>query len=84
MTTSVKIKHEGPEHHSVVVRVLEGEQVTHEYKVRPGKEAPLIYVYRGRVIEISEALISDADEAKAALLCNGVFPDEIDEDPEHE
>jgi hypothetical protein len=55
MTTSVRIDHEGPEHHNVCVRVLEGGNVVHTCEVEPGGTSSAIYVYAGRTIEISEA-----------------------------
>ncbi len=55
MTTRVTIKHEGPEHHNVQVRVLDGEQVARVCEVRPGETSSGIHVYKGRTIEISES-----------------------------
>jgi len=62
MTTSVKIKHEGPPHHNVCVRVLEGSdaRVVHACEVAPGEESSAIYVYSGRTIEISESSTPNA------------------------
>lgn len=63
MTTRVRIEHEGPDHHNVCVRVLDGGNVVHTCEVAPGSKSSEIYVYAGRTIEVSESPTPNAKPA---------------------
>ena len=55
MTTRVTVKHEGPYHHDVIVRVLDANTERQAVVIKPG-QAEDFHVYGHRTIEIVEAI----------------------------